>query len=129
MGTIGDRPAELTSGLQVKEQLKVFQDMSPSDSQFMPTIQHLMGDLLKHMEEEETIDLVKLDNAITAEESEKLCDSFHRTKMFVPTRAHPSAPNKPPFETVVGLLTAPYDQLMDAFRRFPNEVRNPPLPR
>lgn len=40
--------------------------------------------------------------------------------MFTPTRAHPSAPNKPPFETVVGLLTAPIDRLRDLlFTKFP----------
>ena len=36
-------------------------------------------------------------------------------------RAHPSAPNKPPFETIVGLMTAPLDKLLDAFAKFPTE--------
>lgn len=47
---------------------------------------------------------------------------FERTKMFAPTRAHPSAPNKPPFETVVGLITAPLDKLRDVFRTFPEDI-------
>ena len=55
-----------------------------------------MDDLTKHVSDEETIDLVKLESSITPEESERLAKSFGRTKMFVPSRSHPSAPNKPP---------------------------------
>ena len=36
-------------------------------------------------------------------------------------RAHPCAPNKPPFETLVGLLSAPIDKLKDMFAKFPTE--------
>lgn len=35
------------------------------------------------------------------------------------TRAHPSAPNKPPFETLVRLLAAPVDKLKDWSASFP----------
>ncbi|KAF7631478.1 hypothetical protein AFLA_012335 [Aspergillus flavus NRRL3357] len=59
----------------VKEQLKEFQNMKPSDPE---------------------------------------------TKMFVPSRSHPSAPDKPPFETGVGLMTAPIHQLADLFRKGPH---------
>lgn len=41
---------------------------------------------------------------------------------FVPTRSHPSAPDKPPFETVVGLMAAPIDHLADLLRRFPDQT-------
>jgi len=37
------------------------------------------------------------------------------------TRSHPSAPDKPPFETVLGLMTAPLDKLGDMLRKFPKE--------
>jgi len=95
--------------------------MNRSDPQFIPTIQSLMNDLSKHIHDEETIDLVKLEEAITPEESAKLAKSFSRTKIFVPSRSHPSAPDKPPFETAVGLLMAPIDQLADLFRRWPEK--------
>lgn len=36
-------------------------------------------------------------------------------------RPHPSAPNKPPFETLAGLMAAPIDKLKDAFSKFPTE--------
>lgn len=84
-----------------------------------------MANLGKHMKEEEGIDMVNLENAITEEESERLATSFGRTKMFVPTRSHPSTPNKPPFETVVGLMAAPIDHLADLFRKWPDEALTP----
>ncbi|KAL2819968.1 hemerythrin HHE cation binding domain-containing protein [Aspergillus granulosus] len=104
----------------VKEQLKKFQNFKPSDPDFEPTLKALMSDLAQHIKEEEAEDLPKLEDAISAEESEKLAKSFGRTKMFVPSRSHPSAPDKPPFETAVGLMTAPIDHLADLFRSWPH---------
>ncbi|QQK41684.1 hemerythrin/HHE cation-binding motif [Penicillium digitatum] len=101
--------------LKVKKQLKAFQKMTPSDAQFVPTVRELMENLTEHIKEEENDDLPKLEQALTQEDSEEYSKSFGRTKMFVPSRAHPSAPDKPPYETVVGLLTAPIDHLADLF--------------
>ena len=75
-----------------------------------------MQNLAQHIQEEETSDLMKLESALSEEESMSLSKSFGRTKMFVPSRSHPSAPSKPPFETAVGLLAAPIDHLADLFR-------------
>jgi len=94
--------------------------LKASDPQFIPTIKALMGDLSKHIKDEETNDLPKLESVLSQEESEKYSTSFGRTKMFVPSRSHPSAPDKPPYETVVGLLAAPIDHLADLFRKWPH---------
>ena len=97
--------------------------MKPSDQDFKPTLQSLMDELSQHMREEEENELPALEEALAGEgtgESEKMATSFGRTKMFVPTRSHPSAPARPPFETVVGLMTAPIDKLGDLFRKFPS---------
>lgn len=99
--------------------------MECTDAKFIPTIRTLMAILSNHIEDEETIDLVKLEEAITAEESDRLARSFGRTKMFVPSRSHPSAPDRPPFETAVGLMAAPLDHLMDLFRKWPDEALTP----
>ena len=83
-----------------------------------------MEDLVEHIKEEND-DLPALEKAIATAESESLAKSFKRTKAFVPSRSHPSAPSKPPFETVVGLLTAPIDHLGDFFRKFPDQTISP----
>lgn len=36
-------------------------------------------------------------------------------------RSHPSAPNKPPYETLAGFLALPIDKLKDLFTSFPSE--------
>lgn len=97
----------------------MFQKLKPTDSNFLPTIHALMKELSEHIKEEETTDLVKLEEALSGDESESLSKFFGRTKMFIPSRSHPSAPNKPPYETAVGLLTAPIDHLADLFRSWP----------
>ena len=36
-------------------------------------------------------------------------------------RGHPSIPNQPPAETLIGLLEAPIDKIKDWFASFPTE--------
>ncbi|KAL4791269.1 hemerythrin HHE cation binding domain-containing protein [Aspergillus venezuelensis] len=117
-GALADKDRQEHQG--VKEKLKTFQNMNPSDSKFEPTLKSLMSELSTHIQEEESEDLPKLEDAISEAESEKLSKSFGRTKMFVPSRSHPSAPDKPPYETAVGLLAAPIDHLADLFRSWPH---------
>ncbi|KAF9923003.1 hypothetical protein FBU30_006884 [Linnemannia zychae] len=120
-----DGPALVEKDLQehqmVKEQLFKFQSLKANDHDFEPLLKSLWKNLAQHIKEEEETDLVELEKILDKTESMNLAKEFHRTKKFVPTRSHPSAPNEPPFETVVGLLTAPIDKLEDIFRRFPKD--------
>lgn len=84
-----------------------------------------MKNLNEHIKGEENDDLPALESALQPDDSEAMAKSFGRTKAFVPSRSHPSAPDKPPFETVVGLLTAPIDHLGDLFRKFPDNTISP----
>jgi hypothetical protein len=83
--------------------------------------------LAEHIKEEEQHDLPSLEESLKtfAGESESMAKSFDRTKAFVPTRSHPSAGEHPPFETVMGLLTAPIDHIADIFRKFPEKKTSP----
>lgn len=119
------QPLTLPERNQLKEKLKNFQNLEASDPQFTASIKDIMNDLSQHIKEEEESDLPTLEKALSPEASESMSKSFGRMKMFVPSRSHPSAPNKPPFETAVGLLTAPIDHVADFFRKFPNESANP----
>jgi len=113
----------------VKEELVKFQDLDPSDPAFKSTLDSLWANLDKHMAEEEKNDMPALERALGSEApSDKLVRSFERTKKFVPTRSHPNAPDKPPFETAAGLLAAPLDHIRDLFRKFPDEAKTGELP-
>ncbi|KAF7561543.1 hypothetical protein G7046_g2599 [Stylonectria norvegica] len=111
----------------VKELLKEFQNMKPNDANFVPKIKEIWDLLSEHIETEEGRDLPALEAALqeATGESESMAKSFGRTKAFVPSRSHPSAGENPPFETVMGLLTAPFDHVADIFRKFPDKKVSP----
>ncbi|KAI0148490.1 hypothetical protein GGR57DRAFT_505284 [Xylariaceae sp. FL1272] len=108
---------------KVKEELKEFQNMSSDQPEFEPKLKKIWSILSDHIDSEETHDLPALEAALKADpgQSEDLAASFETTKAFAPSRSHPSAGEHPPFETVMGLLTAPIDRLSDLFRRFPKD--------
>lgn len=105
--------------------------MKPSkDSNYVAKLKELWAPLAEHIKEEERDDLPALEQAIAAQTTEQgvsssLATKFGRTKAFVPSRSHPSAGEHPPFETVMGLLTAPMDHIADIFRKFPDKKISP----
>jgi hypothetical protein len=113
--------------------LKKFQNMRAEDPDYVSELKSLMSVLEQHIVEEEKDDLPALEKVLSAGEnvgqSEKLAASFGRTKAFVPSRSHPSAGENPPFESVMGLLTAPIDRLADLFRKFPEGKVSPNAPK
>ncbi|KAJ5135236.1 uncharacterized protein N7515_004514 [Penicillium bovifimosum] len=104
----------------IKQQLKTFQDLSSTDPQFLPTLRGLMRDLGDHVRHEEDVELPRLEEVLSKEESVELTRHLDRMKIFVPSRSHPLAPTEPFFETAVGLLTAPIDHVADLFRKWPD---------
>ncbi|KAM0277594.1 hypothetical protein ACHAQH_005713 [Verticillium albo-atrum] len=112
---------------QVKELLKTWQNLKPTDADYVPKLKELWKILAEHIKEEERDDMPALEQALSQAkgESESMATSFGRTKAFVPSRSHPSAGEHPPFETVMGLLTAPIDHVADIFRKFPNNTVSP----
>ncbi|KAF8154446.1 hypothetical protein B0H34DRAFT_716517 [Crassisporium funariophilum] len=105
----------------VKNQLYALEKLSAGTPEHAATLKDVMDHLHPHNDSEETHDLPLLEKAIGQASSMEAAGSFRRTKKFVPTRSHPSAPNKPPFETLAGLMAAPMDKLKDVFAKFPKE--------
>jgi len=105
---------------KAKDLLYELQSLNAGDAKTDSTFNALQKDIEEHVKHEEEDQLPKLEQIISRDESASLASSFNRTKHFVPTRSHPSAPDKPPFETVAGLLAAPLDKLSDLFRAFPS---------
>ncbi|KII85501.1 hypothetical protein PLICRDRAFT_56738 [Plicaturopsis crispa FD-325 SS-3] len=113
----------------VKELLSQLESLSPGEATsnnsgtdaYEKTLARVMEHLRPHNESEENEDLPQLEPFLGKEGSEKAALSFKRTKKFVPTRAHPNAPNKGAAETLAGFLLLPIDALKDAFAQFPTE--------
>ncbi|KAI0812926.1 hypothetical protein GGR55DRAFT_687837 [Xylaria sp. FL0064] len=112
---------------QVKLMLKEFQNMSSDQAEYVPKLKGLWSALSHHIKDEESHNLSALESALQSDktQSESLATSFGRTKAFVPSRSHPSAGEHPPFETAMGLLTAPIDHIADIFRKFPDKTISP----
>ncbi|EGN94571.1 hypothetical protein SERLA73DRAFT_188542 [Serpula lacrymans var. lacrymans S7.3] len=105
----------------VKELLARLETLTPGTSEYDDTLSGAMADLRKHNESEEQNDLPLLEEKLSMGDSQQAATLFTRTNKFVPTRAHPMAPNKPPYETLVGFMAAPIDKLKDYFASFPTE--------
>ncbi|KAJ2935380.1 hypothetical protein H1R20_g1714, partial [Candolleomyces eurysporus] len=99
----------------VKENLYKLEGMNAGTPAYDQLLKTVMDHLHEHNDSEEQKDLPLLFEKLGAEGAATAAASFKRTKGFAPTRA----PNKPPFETLVGLMTAPIDKLRDAFAQFP----------
>lgn len=106
---------------QVKDDLYKLQSMSPDDSQFSSLLERLLNDLHTHIDHEANEDMPRLEKLLSREESRDLANQFEKTKMILPTRSHPSAPNKPYFENFAAMLAAPIDRFSDLLRAFPPE--------
>ncbi|KAJ5481347.1 hypothetical protein N7475_000159 [Penicillium sp. IBT 31633x] len=102
----------------VKQQLKTFQELASKDPQSVPTLKGLMIDFGAHARHEEDVDLPRLEEFLSKEESVELTKELDRMKIFVPSRAHPLAPTEPFFEEAVRFLMAPIDYLADLFRKW-----------
>ncbi|KAL1665717.1 hypothetical protein GGF50DRAFT_126229 [Schizophyllum commune] len=123
MGTRGTQLADENrkEHNEVKEKLYELEKLDPGSTEFDTLLESTMSALHKHIETEERDEMPKLEALLMDEDSKSAAGSFARTKMIAPTRPHPSAPDKPPFETIVGLMTAPIDKVMDMFAKFPSE--------
>ncbi|KAH9476295.1 putative hemerythrin-like protein [Psilocybe cubensis] len=106
---------------EVKNLLYQLESLKPGTSQHADLLKNIVDHLKPHNDSEEQEDLPLLQKAIGEQGSQDAAASFKRTKKFVPTRSHPSAPDQPPFETLAGLMAAPIDKLKDMFTKFPTE--------
>jgi len=105
----------------VKEMLSTMESLTPGTGEYDKILERMMASLHHHNDDEEIKDLPLLEPHLGEDASKHAASQFSLTKKFVPTRAHPGAPNKPPFETFAGFLVAPMDMLKDAFTKFPTE--------
>ncbi|OJA15610.1 hypothetical protein AZE42_09638 [Rhizopogon vesiculosus] len=105
----------------VKELLAKLEALQVGTAEFDSILERAMATLHKHNDSEEQNDLPRLEMVLHPDHSKEAAAQFRRTKHFVPTRPHPMAPNKPPYETLVGFMAAPIDKLKDLFTTFPTE--------
>lgn len=106
---------------EVKRSLYKLESLQPGSEDHHCVLTQVMASLHHHNDDEEIKDLPLLEPIIGTEASKQAAQSFKKTKKLVPTRTHPSIPNKPPAETLLSFLEAPIDKIQDWFAAFPTE--------
>lgn len=106
---------------EIKTLLARAESLSVGTPEHADILTKVMGVLAEHMKCEEQHDLPLLESKLQTEESYNAEREFQRTKALVPTRPHPLAPDKPPYETLAGFLALPMDKIKDLFSKFPKE--------
>jgi hemerythrin-like domain-containing protein len=112
----GDRlvDEELREHAEAEEVLERWEGMDGDDPEFMTVYGRIKDGLLHHIDEEEEPKLFpKLQAALSAEEQSELGEKIERAKRLAPTRPHPSAPDEPPMDKVVGPPTGLIDRVGD----------------
>jgi len=94
--------------------MKRLEKLEPTDPEFLITASTLIGEIRHHVRDEEGQLFPALAAACDRSYLEKLGEQVQRAKTVAPTRPHPSAPDRPPLNKVLGLGAGLVDRVRDA---------------
>ncbi|BBX36082.1 hemerythrin HHE cation binding domain-containing protein [Mycolicibacterium mageritense DSM 44476 = CIP 104973] len=94
--------------------MKRIEGLHADDTQFESLITKLIDDVRQHFESEEREVLPGLRTACSDTELRALGEKFEHSKRSAPTRPHPSAPNRAPFNKILAPGEGLIDRLRDA---------------
>jgi hemerythrin superfamily protein len=105
---------EIKEHAEVEELLKQWEGMDGDDPRFMSTYEQIRDGLLHHIDEEEEPKLFpEMQSALSQDQQEDLGAKITRAKKLAPTRPHPSAPDGPPGDKILGVPTGIMDRMRD----------------
>lgn len=105
---------EIKEHSEAEELLKKWEKMDGDDPEFMPTYEQVKQGLLHHIDEEEEPKLFpQMQAALTAEQQVELGEKITKAKKLAPTRPHPSAPDEPPADKILGAPLGIVDRIRD----------------
>ena len=105
---------EIEEHSEAEEQLKRWEKMAGDDAEFITTYQQIKAGLLHHIDEEEEPKLFpELQCALSEERQLDLGKKISQAKKVAPTRPHPSAPDEPPMDKVMGAPMGIVDRIRD----------------
>jgi hemerythrin superfamily protein len=112
----GDKLAdhEIGEHAEVERILKELEGVEATDPRFDDLVGRVLAEVRHHLHEEEQQVLARLQDACGAEELQELGRMVVRAKDSAPTRPHPSAPDKPPANLILGPGVGMIDRLRDA---------------
>jgi hemerythrin superfamily protein len=99
---------------QAKETMKRLERLVPGDREFDTELAILMRQIREHVAEEEGQMFADMRRIFTPEELVELGSKVEAVKKLAPTRPHPSAPDTPPGDKILGPVTGLLDRMRDA---------------
>jgi hemerythrin superfamily protein len=94
--------------------MKRLESLRPGDRVFDEQLATLMQEIREHVAEEESQMFADLRANFSEEELRDLGARVERVKKMAPTRPHPSAPDAPPGDKILGPVTGMFDRMRDA---------------
>jgi len=112
----GDQLAdrEIEEHAAAERLMKDLEKVDPQDARFDDLLTQLITDVRGHVGEEETDLFPRLEAACSDQELAELGAKVQQAKKLAPTRPHPSAPDTPPMNKVMGPPMGLVDRVRDA---------------
>jgi hemerythrin superfamily protein len=105
---------EIAEHAEAEKVMKAIEQTDADDPEFGRLVAELIADIRHHLRDEETDLLPRLRSACDAEELRELGRKFEQSKKAAPTRPHPSAPDRPPANKILGPGMGLIDRVRDA---------------
>jgi hemerythrin superfamily protein len=112
----GDQLAdrEIEEHAAAEQVMKDLEKVAPEDARFDQLLAQLIADIRGHVADEETDLFPRLQAACSEQELVELGEKVRQAKKMAPTRPHPSAPDTPPLNKVLGPPIGLVDRIRDA---------------
>lgn len=99
---------------EAERTMKRLERLQPDDPKFEVELATLMHEIREHVAEEEGEMFPHMRQIFSPEELVALGEKVESTKKIAPTRPHPSAPDEPPGDKILGPVTGLLDRMRDA---------------
>lgn len=109
--TVADH--ELEEHADAEKVMKDLDGLDATDPKFDELLTKLTADIRHHIEDEEKNLLPKLQASCSADQLRDLGEKVLKAKKLAPTRPHPSAPDKPPANQILGPGAGLVDRMRD----------------
>ena len=105
---------EIEEHSEVEQALKDLEKIDHSDPNSSKLVDKVIDDVTHHAAEEENDVFPQLREKCSSEQLHELGDKIRATKKVAPTHPHPSAPDTPPGNKLMGPLAGLVDRVRDA---------------
>jgi iron-sulfur cluster repair protein YtfE (RIC family) len=108
--------ARIKEESEAEELLKEMEKLDTGSPEFTTKLARLRQEVESHAEAEETKEFPRVAEKETSERLQQMGKAYEAAKKLAPTRPHPSTPNTPAANMLVGPFAAVIDRARDAVR-------------